>query len=312
MKVSVYLLTYNHSSYIHQAIESVLCQKNVEFELVIGDDYSTDGTREICKNYERRYPKCVRLLPNSEKLGMMRNAIRTLEACKGEYIALLEGDDYWIDDYKLQEQVEFLEQNKNYSLVFHRAKVLKGDVNQISLPDYYPVYKPKERTTLTDILQENFMATSTVVFRNNLRGSVPAWFSRMPIGDWPLHILNAQYGDIAYLDRVMSVYRIHQGGVWTNQMKTLEGELKAALQILEMYAVLDKEICLSSYNKKIIKNKQVDILLRVAKLYSDLGRSDLSLRYLVSAWKKDMRRCVGKLKGTLSIIKSVAESILKI
>mgnify|MGYP001248218371 CR=1 FL=1 len=116
--VSVHMITYNHEKYIAQAIEGVLMQKtNFLFELVIGEDCSTDSTRVICKEYADRYPNIIKLLPDAGKnLGMMENAIRTTMACTGKYIALCEGDDYWTDPYKLQKQVDFLEAHNDYGL----------------------------------------------------------------------------------------------------------------------------------------------------------------------------------------------------
>ena len=119
MLLSVYIITYNHERYIAQAIDSVLMQKtNFEFEIVIGEDSSTDNTRDIIQSYISRYPDKIRLITSNKNVGAGRNAVRTLKACKGKYIASLEGDDYWITKDKLQKQVDILEQHSNYSMCF--------------------------------------------------------------------------------------------------------------------------------------------------------------------------------------------------
>ena len=116
--VSICMITYNHEKYIAQAIEGILMQ-NFEFqvELVIGEDNSKDNTRKICDDYAKKYPQIIRLLPTAVNLGMMPNFVRTLKECKGKYIALCEGDDYWSDPFKLQKQFDFLEANEDYGLV---------------------------------------------------------------------------------------------------------------------------------------------------------------------------------------------------
>lgn len=130
LMVSVDMITYNHEPYIKQAIEGVLMQKtNFPFELVIGEDCSTDKTREICLKYKEKYPEKIKLLLPESNLGMTKNFISTLTAATGKYIALCEGDDYWTDPYKLQKQVDFLEANSNYSCCFHRYDILDEETN---------------------------------------------------------------------------------------------------------------------------------------------------------------------------------------
>jgi len=117
--LSVCMTTYNHENYIAEAIQSVLMQKTgFGLELVIGEDCSTDRTREICKKYESDYPGIVRLILNKKNLGLKHNFFNVGANCKGKYIAYLEGDDYWTDPYKLQKQVDFLEAHDDYALIY--------------------------------------------------------------------------------------------------------------------------------------------------------------------------------------------------
>jgi len=117
------MITYNHERYISEAIDGILMQEcDFEYELVIGEDYSTDNTRKICEQYAAKYPNKIKLLQSVNNWGMNSNFIRTVKECNSKYIALCEGDDYWTDPLKLQKQVDFLEKNKEYSLCFHRAK----------------------------------------------------------------------------------------------------------------------------------------------------------------------------------------------
>src|SRR5271157_2282730 len=110
--VSVFMITYNHEKFVGQAIESIVTQKvNFDFELIIGEDCSTDNTLDICNKYAKQYPDIIKLFPSEKNYGMMGNTVRVLYACTGKYIAMCEGDDYWCDPYKLQKQIDFLEAN---------------------------------------------------------------------------------------------------------------------------------------------------------------------------------------------------------
>ncbi|MEI8059846.1 MAG: glycosyltransferase, partial [Ferruginibacter sp.] len=126
--ISILMITYNHGAFIAKAIEGVLLQQtNYSIELIIGEDKSTDDTRKVCEAFAKKYPEKIKLLPSDYNYGMGKNFIRTMEACTGKYIAICEGDDYWIDKNKLQTQVEFLEKNTTYSLCFHDIYHLAGN-----------------------------------------------------------------------------------------------------------------------------------------------------------------------------------------
>lgn len=210
-KLSVCMVTYNHENFIKQAIESVLMQKtNFSYELVIGEDCSTDKTKEIVIKYQNKYPNIIKTLINNKNLGAGLNFIQTLKACKSEYIALLEGDDYWTDPYKLQKQVDFLENNPDFTICFHNAKTMdqiSKKVSRILLSK-----GTKEVWSIEDLLKKNFIPTLTCVFRNKLIKKFPKWYFNAFPGDWPLHIFNACNGKIRYIDEVMATYRIHKGG----------------------------------------------------------------------------------------------------
>jgi glycosyltransferase involved in cell wall biosynthesis len=105
---------------------------NFPCRLIVGEDFSTDKTRAICEQYALEYPDKITLLPSDENYGMMPNFIRTLKACTDKYIALCEGDDYWADPLKPQKQVDFLEENEEYSLCFHDTKIVDSKNNIIS------------------------------------------------------------------------------------------------------------------------------------------------------------------------------------
>lgn len=214
MKLSVAMITYNHERFIAQAIDSVLMQRvDFEYELVIGEDCSTDATREIVAEYQRNKPDKVRLLPQEANVGANRNLSQTLHACRGEYVALLEGDDYWTSPYKLQRQVDFLDHNLDFAICFHDV-VTVDELLRRATSNYCDA-NVKEVSTLEDILSRNFIPTLSTVFRRKLFDGFPEWIYQLRMGDWPLHTLIAQNGKIKYLNEVMGAYRMHQGGVWS-------------------------------------------------------------------------------------------------
>ena len=220
IRISVHLITYNHENYIRRAIEGVLVQKvNFTYELLIGDDCSTDNTREIIKEYHNKYPEIIKPLLHPYNLGPKglegkNNFLTTLYACKGKYIALCDGDDYWIDPFKLQKQVDFLEANEDYAICFHRVyELAPGKGPELSNLN---TSVNQETYTIEDLAKGNFIHTPSVVFRNGLIPKLPTWFMDAPAGDYVLHMLNAEHGKIKYFPDPMAVYRRHSGGVWSS------------------------------------------------------------------------------------------------
>jgi glycosyltransferase involved in cell wall biosynthesis len=207
-KVSVCIITYNQEKTIAQAINSVLMQETLfEYELIIGDDFSTDNTPSILQSFRNSYPDRIRLILGDENIGATSNLGRVLLASKGQYIALLEGDDYWTSPHKLQKQVNFLDMNPSYSTCYHAAQL----VDRFGTPRVILPLKEnkKETSTIIDLIKkDSFMATCTIMFVNSSFDTMPdVFYSSAMIADWPLNILNAERGLIGYIDAVMAVYR---------------------------------------------------------------------------------------------------------
>lgn len=187
-------------------------------ELVIGDDYSTDKTREICLEYQRKFPDKIRVLAREKNLGIAENFIDALDNCDGKYIALCEGDDYWTHPQKLQKQTDFLEANPDFAMCFHNAIVIYDNKNKAS---HKLTNEKKDVFTFADVVKKNFsMATNSCVYRNNIYQSLPDSF---PMFDWTLHLLVSSHGNIKFFDEVMSIYRRHEGG-WTNLSSTVKAK----------------------------------------------------------------------------------------
>lgn len=211
--VSVCLITYNHETFIKDAFDGIINQKtNFPIEIIVSDDCSKDKTIEIIQSYKDRYSTLVTVLKNETNVGMHKNWERAIRACKGKYIALLEGDDYWIDPLKLQKQIEILEADETLAISCTNAKVELVGADK-KHPDY--VLKKEGRYSLKELIQEAFMPTCTVVFRNGLLPTIlPKCFYTAPMADFPIHLLNTLKGDIFYLDTTTSTYRLHGYGEW--------------------------------------------------------------------------------------------------
>jgi glycosyltransferase involved in cell wall biosynthesis len=229
--VSVCVITYNHKQYIAQALDSILVQKtNFDFEIVIGEDLSTDNTLAICKDYARRYPHIIRVLDTVQNLGVVPNFVRTANACRGKYMAVLEGDDYWIDESKLQKQADVLEHDAQISLCFTGRKEYYEDTN------HFDTIKDERYTRfyVEDFAKETFFHLSTMLLR---KPNTPQWFDRFKdfngLYDRPLFIsILADSKGYAYkLKDVSSVYRLNNSSTFTPL-----GAIKRTLMVADMYA----------------------------------------------------------------------------
>lgn len=235
--VSISLITYNHKKYIRKAIESVLHQcVDFKYELIIGDDFSSDGTRDIIKEYSDKYPNIIHpiLHPqrNSGVPGKI-NFVSTVYASRGKYIALLDGDDYWGDNFKLQKQVNFLEENPNYVISFHDS-IEVDEEGKLLTKSMLGKHRQKSLSS-EEIISGVLIPANTVLFRNGIIKKFPKEFFTVLNGDTFTFALLAQHGKAYYQSDIQpSGYRIHNNGVWSLQGKTtqIENRLNTYRQLL--------------------------------------------------------------------------------
>ncbi|MTI32265.1 glycosyltransferase, partial [Xanthovirga aplysinae] len=221
--VSVRLMTYNHGRFIKKAMEGIMMQKtSFPVEVVVGDDFSTDDTLDVIKSFKDSKNIRIRILERPiggdywkkrKELGRLYNFQNILENCTGKYIALLDGDDYWTDPLKLQKQVDLLESNQNLAISCHNVKIISDDVDVKDVVFFGERREhPRELTNFQVLLKGNYIPTLGVVFRNN-NFPLPVEFTDFHVGDWPLHLLNARFGEIHYSRESMGTYRIHGQGI---------------------------------------------------------------------------------------------------
>lgn len=236
MKLSVIIPCYNFENYIEQAVLSVLSQRtNFEFEILIRDDNSTDSSYDnIIRYNDTMTSGIVRLLDSSENLGGQRNIKKLMDNCRGEYIAYLDGDDYWVNTNKLQKQVEYMESNPECVMTFtgywmkENGEYVPSDPNSwLCLHNYYE----NAEVTTEQLLDVN-PGTFGRVFRN-IEGLFKDWMFDCKFLDWAMNYEISKYGKIKYLDFPSGVYRAHGGGVLTSLSRgELEEETNNTRQIL--------------------------------------------------------------------------------
>jgi glycosyltransferase involved in cell wall biosynthesis len=209
VQLSVVVVTYNHAPYIAQAIESVLAQQTSRpMEIIVSEDCSTDGTREIVRDFAARDPR-IQLLLSPANLRSNEVVARGIRAARGRYIALLDGDDYWTSPTKLERQASILDADPSLSACFHNAATLPSGER------WTPAGQPS-RVTLADIWQGNPFATCAGMMRASALADLGDWYHGFfPITDWPLYILCAEHGDIAFSDELVGAYRLHEGGLFS-------------------------------------------------------------------------------------------------
>ncbi len=222
--VSVFMTTYNHERFIAQALDGILMQDvDFPYEIVIGEDKSTDRTREIVCEYQRNHPDKIRLRLAKENLYSrhVRHSLTGFPACRGKYIAICEGDDYWTDPKKLQKQVAVLEAEPDISACFTNAAIVhESGAEQPSAflgegpPRTLAVKRRNAYVHQKDLIEALLIPTCTQCFRADYVRNLPDWVAQVPTGDWGLAIILAQHGPLKYLDETTAVYRRHAGGVW--------------------------------------------------------------------------------------------------
>lgn len=221
--VSVSCIAFNHENYIRQALDSFLAQKtDFKYEILIHDDASTDSTAAVIREYAERYPDIIK--PMYQEKNQYSQGISNISGAfnfpraKGKYIAMCEGDDYWIDDQKLQLQVDYMESHPECTMCFHAAKTVSED-KALRMTEIRP-YVGDRVCTPEEVIDKRFnYPTASLMFPSGLAKQLPRYYHECPVGDIPIHIFMASRGPVYYMDRKMSVYRQGVSVSWSNQME---------------------------------------------------------------------------------------------
>lgn len=249
--ISVVIITYNQEQYIDQCLESVVTQKvNARLDIVLGEDCSSDKTRERCLAWKDRYPDMINLRLQDPENVVYVNGRRTgrynlfdcLAQCRGQFIAVCEGDDYWSDPGKLQKQLDVFLSDPGVAVVHTGMQTLYMEDGK-KVP--YHKEPPPERATLNDLLRgTNFVGTASMMLRADHR-KYPDYIWKLPYTDFFFQLWYGRKGDIVFLGEVMAVYRVHAGGAHSQLFQNPMGSYRAAFMRFAFWQILflhDREI----------------------------------------------------------------------
>ncbi len=263
-KLSVCLTTYNHEQFIAQAIESVLMQQTTfDYEIIIGEDDSSDNTRAIVKDYKERFADRIRLFLNSRdtviyingKPTGLWNFINKLNNTRGKYIALLDGDDYWTSPQKLQKQVDILESDQSLGGCFHETQLVyeDGSLGKIYGRDVNDLMYQDDTITAYSPFH-----TSSFVFRKEAL-QIPDWFHETQSADMALFSIVSAFGPLKKIPEIMSIYRKHKGGI-SNRPDVIDKFTNNRIRLIER---------LNTFHGLTYNNKAMDVIRQIREMHGE-------------------------------------------
>lgn len=271
--VSICCITYNQEKYIKEALDSFLMQKtNFKYEIIIRDDASTDNTAKIIKEYEKKYPDIVKPIyeiENGYKKGIEPFQI-TFNNAKGKYISICEGDDYWISERKLQEQVNYMEEHKDCTLCFHDAQILDMKTGKKKKffpqnPRYKKFFHKNNIYYGAEVDMIGPIPTASMLFRTKDISRIPEWYYTSIVGDRPLKLIMTSFGYAYCINKKMSIYRVNTGNSVMDAIK--KQNQKEALKLndaLKQILINYNEFTDNKYCEKV---KVINEYIDVDKLY---------------------------------------------
>lgn len=226
--VTVQIGTFNHDQYIRKALESVLIQEvNFEYEILVREDKSTDKTREIVLEFQKKHPNKIRVWTAKKNLRSQGLQLGLNRFARGQYLAKLDGDDFWTNSLKLQKQFNFMRDNKDCTLVFHLANKINSENQKIGVhgpktKSDQCFFEMKDAIFKCDIL----VPTNSMFFETKYLKYLPNWFLKAPVGDLPLTLLLAHHGKLGFINEAMSSYRVMTQGSWSSEFIKLKERRK--------------------------------------------------------------------------------------
>ncbi len=284
--VSVCCVTYNHADFIKQTLEGFVTQKtNFPFEVIIADDCSTDGQQDIIKEYAKKYPDIIKPIFHSHNTGSYQNLLDAASACKGKYVAMCDGDDYWTDEN---------------SICFHPVLIKYEDGSQKNV--IFPKSRHrfyKKTLNINDLLKYNFIQTNSVMYRwvfndkNSIEDILPK--NILPV-DYYLHLLHASKGKICFLPDVMAVYRKHINGIWYGVNLLDKWFLNYGIEHLCFYESVEKYFGADKSKEKIH-------MIRNTALASLRNNDKETLNKLLNLYPQILKTAFAENKGAVSKIR---------
>lgn len=288
VKVSVIMLAYNIGRYVETAIIGVLKQQTkYRVQLVIGEDCSTDNTLEICQRYAEQYPEAITLVHHNPNYGLQRNTMDCYKYCKGQYIAICDGDDYWTDKHKLQKMTDFMDSHTDFSECFHRVINYYEGKGIKSLSNGKGFNKVV--SDVVDLSKSCYITNSSCLFRKYY-DELPTWLEEISLCDYAIHMLNAERGKIYYFSKPMAVYRKHSAGIFSEMQSDRQLNMTLHVRELLMEHFKDNETVFNNLRKAATNivfgliryykshsdnNKEYETYQRILRFYPGLTVDDI-------------------------------------
>lgn len=277
-KITVIVTTYNHEKYIAKCLESILKQRDVDFEVIAADDFSSDNTLKIIKEFAAKDSR-IKVLETSQNLGMQKNLKRAFDKVLewgAYYMAVCEGDDYWIDDLKLLKMSRFMDENPSFSMCFSSILFYYQEKDEYRFR--LTLTEDTECIGIKDLIKFNHIANfSCCFYRRKVIEELPQKiFEDKTMADWLFNLACAEKGDIGFIFDPMSVYRIHGNSLWSSQSDFIK--LKSYLEIARKYNKFfnnkyDKEFSKLIYSlEKEVKFQRYPLLLILRKIIAKVKK----------------------------------------
>jgi glycosyltransferase involved in cell wall biosynthesis len=274
VRVSVLLTSFEHERYVAQALDGVLAQEGVDFELLVGDDASTDGTRAVIERYARAHPGVIRTFLPERNMGNGGKAIfaALIAQARGDLFAVLDADDYWTAPDKLRRQVTYLDEHPEVAVCFHDVLCVHEDDGGPDAPWNGPG-QPVE-VDVPQLLDRCVVASCSPLMRRDALLPLPGWYFELPWGDWPLYLIAARHGAVRFMPELMGVYRIHAGGMYRGLPRLRALELRTAF-----YAGIE----VAPEHERLRRRKLAGTYVKRALEHNRLGERAAALRCLLRA-----------------------------
>ncbi len=302
--VSALVITYNHERYIGRALDSVLMQRGVDFEIIVSEDHSTDGTLEIIRAKTAGHAN-VRLIASEQNIACNETILRAVRAARGRYVAMLDGDDFWTVEDRLARQVALLDADPSLTVCAHNALLVHGDGAEPDEERWTPAGQ-SPRLNLAQLWHGNPFATCATMMRRSALGSAAGWYAELGrrrgtamVTDWPLYLTCAEAGDVAFVDEPVGAYRLHEESGYRSL-----GDAKKLDLTAELYRRMDAGLGFRHHDDAVVG--AATYFTDWMKEHAARGDKQLARR---AAWHAIRSGGIGKAMGWRRWLRKAAASV---
>ena len=277
VRVSICCITYKQEPYISQAVESFLKQKtSFPYEIIIGEDNGCDGALDILTQYQKRFPKIIKVVSSEKNIGMNANLLRVFRAAQGDYIAICEGDDYWTSEHKLAIQYNEMLKHPEANFSFHKSACILNsqEIKELSQGNNI------KRFSCEDMFNHIGMiaATSSYMFSRTIVDKLPKWFEKAEVGDFFLEVYGMKDSYGLYIPNKMSAYRVSAINSWSNQINDFEKYIKIFNNLIENF-----NWCRDDFGDDLVNRRVAKICVMMATRCLLENKKELFKYYVTKA-----------------------------